>query len=247
VVVKHGITEFSDGPYAFTSPALVNTIYGRWWHPLTEKPGPNPVPNSPLPWTGDFLDGLGNHISMMAYANPQDINDEKQRGDGYGIVRFNKKERTITFECWPRFSDARQGDRAQFLGWPITIAMKDNDGRKPVAWLPELVFEEATDPVVQVIQESTGEILYTLRVAGDRFHPPVFASGKYTIKVGRDRPDGPSLTGIEATTKDEAGQQRLKIRVAGRSLGCDGVSERRWRKPFTGNSSSRALYFGAVE
>ena len=33
VVVKHGIDSWGDGPYAFTSPALVNTIYGRWWHP----------------------------------------------------------------------------------------------------------------------------------------------------------------------------------------------------------------------
>lgn len=92
VVVKHGIDSFGDGPYAFTSPALVNTIYGRWWHPEDEKPGANPVPNSPLPWTGDYLDGLGNKISMMAYANPPKIKDEKQRADGYGIVRFDKKK-----------------------------------------------------------------------------------------------------------------------------------------------------------
>ena len=58
VTVKHGIEEHGDGPYGFTGPALVNTIYGRWWHPLDEKAGPNPVPNSPLPWTGDFKDGL---------------------------------------------------------------------------------------------------------------------------------------------------------------------------------------------
>jgi hypothetical protein len=130
VVVKHGIDDFGDGPYSFTSPALVNTIYGRWWHPLDEKPGPNPVPGSPLPWTGDFLDGLGNKISMMAYANPANVADEKQRGDGYGIVRFNKKLRQVTFECWPRFGDATQGDRAQFPGWPITVKMSDNDGQK---------------------------------------------------------------------------------------------------------------------
>jgi hypothetical protein len=105
VVVKHGIEGFGDGPYAFTSPALVNTIYGRWWHPEDEKPGPNPVPDSPLPWTGDFHDGLGNKISMLAYANPPDITDERQRADGYGIARFDKKNRTVTFECWPRFSD----------------------------------------------------------------------------------------------------------------------------------------------
>ena len=44
VVVKHGIDQPGDGPYGFTSPAIVNTIYGRWWHPKDEKPGPNPVP-----------------------------------------------------------------------------------------------------------------------------------------------------------------------------------------------------------
>ena len=102
VVVKHGINEHGDGPYGFTGPALVNTIYGRWWHPLDEQPGPNPVPDSPLPWTGDFKDGLGNKISMMAYANPED-SDERKRADGFGIARFNKKKREVTFECWPRF------------------------------------------------------------------------------------------------------------------------------------------------
>jgi 3',5'-cyclic AMP phosphodiesterase CpdA len=176
VVVKHGIGEFGDGPYAFTSPALVNTIYGRWWHPLDEKPGANPVSNSPLPWTGDFKDGLGNKISMLAYANPTDVKNEKQRADGYGIARFNKQNRTITFECWPRFSDAKQGDKAQFPGWPITVAMEANDGRKVAGWLPELVFQGVENPVVQVIEEASGDILYTVRVQGSSFQPRVSAS-----------------------------------------------------------------------
>jgi hypothetical protein len=211
VVVKLGIDEFGDGPYGFTSPALVNTIYGRWWHPLDEKPGPNPVPNSPLPWTGDFKDGLGNRISMMAYANPADIADEKQRADGYGIARFNKKTRKITFECWPRFSDAKEGDKAQFPGWPITVSMEDNDGRKVAGYLPELTFEGAANPVVQVIEESTGEILYTVRVQGSLFQPRVYAPGAYTVKVGRDRPDAQSLTGLNAMPKSEAGQRAVKL------------------------------------
>lgn len=196
VVVKHGIQEFGDGPYGFTSPALVNTIYGRWWHPLDEKPGPNPVADSPLPWTGDFKDGLGNRISMMAYANPAKIEDERQRGDGYGIVRFDRKARRVTFECWPRFADAREGDRAQFPGWPITVNVADNDGRKPVAWLSEVTFEGITNPVVQVIEEDSREILYTVRVVGDRFRPPVYSKGRHTVRYGRDRPDGPVLRGL---------------------------------------------------
>jgi hypothetical protein len=210
VVVKHGIADWGDGPYAFTSPALVNTIYGRWWHPLDEKPGPNAVPGGPLPWTGDFKDGLGNRISMLAYANPPDIQDERQRADGYGLVRFDKKSRRVTFECWPRFANLKDSEKAQFPGWPISVAMADNDGRKPVAWLPELVFEGTANPVVQVVEESTGDVLYTIRAAGDRFQPRVYAPGKYTVKAGRDKPDGPSLTGLAATDKP-TGQQVLKL------------------------------------
>jgi len=197
VVVKHGIDEFGDAPYSFTSPALVNTIYGRWWHPLDEKPGPNPVPNSPLPWTGDFKDGLGNPISMLAYANPEDIQDEKKRADGYGLIRFDKTTRKITFECWPRFSKVADGDKAQFPGWPITITQDSNDGRKVHGHLPAQLFEGVTDPVVQVIAEATGEILYTVRVQGGSFKPRVYAPGKYTIKMGREKPDTVIASGIE--------------------------------------------------
>jgi hypothetical protein len=198
VVVKQGILEFGDGPYGFTSPALVNTIYGRWWHPLDEKPGPNPVPGSPLPWTGDFLDGLGNRISMLAYANPPDIADEKQRADGYGIARFNKKKRTITFECWPRFSDAKLGDKAQFPGWPITIAQDANDGRKVHAQLPPVKLDGVARHVVQIIAEATGEILYTVRAQTGSFTPRVYAPGKYTVKAGKDKPNTVVMRGVLA-------------------------------------------------
>jgi len=105
----------------------------------------------------------------------------------------------------------KTGNTAQFPGWPITVNMSDNDGRKPVAWLPELVFERATNPVVQVIEENTEGILYTVRVSGNRFQPRVYAPGKYTVKAGRDNPDGPSLSGIEATKRADAGQRTLKL------------------------------------
>lgn len=208
-VVKHGIDNFGDGPYGFTSPALVNTIYGRWWHPLDEKAGPNPVPNSPLPWTGDFKDGLGNRISMLAYANPVDLKDEKNRGDGYGIARFNKQKRTVIFECWPRFSDVRKGAAAQFPGWPITVAADANDGRKVAGYLPELIFDGNANPVVQVIEEKSGEVLYTVRAHGGRFQPRVYSSGKHTVKVGRDKPDGRTITGLEPKPKGAAGTRSI--------------------------------------
>jgi hypothetical protein len=205
VTIKHGIDVHGDGPYAFTAPALVNTIYGRWWHPRDGKPGANPVAGSTLPWTGDYLDGLGNRISMLAYANPEDLKDERTRADGYGIARFDKKNGRVTFECWPRFS---QGE--QFPGWPVTFANDDNDGRRPVAWLPELVVKGATRWVVQVAAEG-GDVLYTRRVRGSRFQPPVFSQGAFLVRVGRDRPDRTALTAVRATTRGTAGTHTLTI------------------------------------
>jgi hypothetical protein len=135
-LVRHGIDEFRDGPWAFIVPAIVNTYYGRWWWPEDEKPGANPITDSPLPWTGDYLDGFDNKITMVAYANPHpkreritawDAEDKAALGefegwaDGYGIIRFKKSAGEVTFECWPRFADVSKPEAKQFPGWPVTV------------------------------------------------------------------------------------------------------------------------------
>jgi hypothetical protein len=117
-LVQHGIDEYRDGPFAFVAPALVNTYYKRWWHPLNEQPGANKDPKNPLTFTGDYLDGLGNKITMHAYAN---IEGSDMLRDGYGIIRFNKKEKSVTFESWDRFTDVTIKDAKQMPGWPRTV------------------------------------------------------------------------------------------------------------------------------
>ena len=118
-VIQHGIQDYGDGPWSFVVPAIVNDYYSRWWWPEDEKAGANPNKNTALPWTGDYLDGFGNKISMMAYVNPE----SPSSGAGYGLIRFNKKEKNITFECWPRNTDVTKAEAAQFEGWPITITV----------------------------------------------------------------------------------------------------------------------------
>jgi hypothetical protein len=196
VAVKHGIDEYGDGPYAFTVPAIVNTIYGRWWHPEDEQAGENAVPNSPLPWTGNYEDGLGNKLTMLAYANPKNVQDETERGDGYGLVRFNKATQQVTFECWPRFAKVSDGDPAQYPGWPITIDNANNDGRQVVGYLPPVELGDVERPVVQVINQSTSEILYTIRVPEKDYPLPVYHLGPHTIRAGTDRPDGTYQAGV---------------------------------------------------
>jgi hypothetical protein len=46
--------------------------------------------------------------------------------------------------------------------------------------------------VVQIVDEENGEIVYTLRMAGGRWRPHVFAPGRYTVRIseperGRER------------------------------------------------------------
>lgn len=140
-LVQHGITEYGDGPWAFVTPAIVNTYYGRWWWPEGEKPGDHHDPKHPLPWTGDYLDGFGNKITMHAYANPHPkrrgirawdsrdtsgLHPQEGWGDGWGVIRFDTSRQEVTFECWPRFQDVTQADAKQFPGWPKTISLKRN-------------------------------------------------------------------------------------------------------------------------
>lgn len=121
-------------------PAIVNTYYGRWWWPEDEQPGANADPANPLPWTGDYLDGFGNKITMHAYANPHPARSHiigwrkkdapgldpfEGWADGWGMVRFKKSTREVTFECWPRFADVTRPEAAQFTGWPKTISLSD--------------------------------------------------------------------------------------------------------------------------
>ncbi len=128
-LVQHGIDNYRDGPFAFVAPALVNTYYNRWWHPLDEKPGNNNDPKNPLPFTGDYQDGLGNKITMHAYAN---IEDYDLLRDGFGIVRFNKMKKSVTFESWERFTDVTKKGAQQMPGWPRTI--RQSGSGQNISW-----------------------------------------------------------------------------------------------------------------
>jgi arylsulfatase A-like enzyme len=175
-VIHHGTNVWNDSGYSFCVPSIVN-FYGRWWSPL--EPGKNRA-EGPLPHTGEFLDGLHNKITMYAYANPTEDNF---KAAGYGLVRYDKSARTITMECWPRHVDVTQADAKQHPGWPITISQEDNYAREAAAWLPAVTGNADRKPVIQVIDEETRAVVYTLRVKGLPWQPKVFAEGKYTLRI----------------------------------------------------------------
>jgi len=186
-VFHQGVDAFGDSGFSFSVPAIVNH-YPRWWYPQ-EKPERRI--ESALEFAGDYYDGFKNRVTAYAYANPGNWDEVKKTdrkttgwATGYGIVRYNKDKRSITMECWPRFVDVTSPDAKQYPGWPITITQEQNYGRKAVAYLPTLNVKGMVDPIVQIIDESNGETVYTIRIKGTSFRPKVFKKGAYKIVVG---------------------------------------------------------------
>ncbi len=212
-VIQHGVDEWDDAGYSFCVPSIVN-YWPRSW--LPKEAGIDPIPNG-LEHTGKFKDGFGNKLTMHAYSNPNEnwkeigTKDDPFAGGaaGHGIVRFNKEMRTITMECWPRNTDVTASDAKPFPGWPVTIHQEDNYGRKAIAWLPTLQCESMTDPVVQVLNERSNELVYTLRINGSSWQPKVFEEGLYTIRVGEGY-SVQTFRGVQSST--EKGQRVLRVK-----------------------------------
>ena len=111
--------------------------------------------------------------------------------------------------CWPRGCDVDNPEHKQYPGWPAVFDQEDNYGRKAVAYLPTLQVSGQTNPVVQVIDEATKKIVYTLRINGTSGRPKVFKAGTYTIRVG----EGKSLKTLKGVKSLPAGKEET-IKVA---------------------------------
>lgn len=101
-------------------------------------------------------------------------------------------------ECWPRGVDVTRNDAEQYEGWPVTISQWDNYSRKPITYLPEIQVSGMEDPVLKVIYEPTGEVVYSLRIQGTHFKPKVFKDGNYTIEIGEQPNNMKTFSGLDA-------------------------------------------------
>jgi hypothetical protein len=198
-ILHHGVEDWNDSGWSFCVPSIA-AGYPRLYEPDT--PGKNRQPGMPE-YTGEQLDGLHNKMTVWAVANPKKVwrKDPLEmlmdKASGYGIVRFNKNTGEITIECWPILVDASQAGARQFEGWPKTIHREDNFPKKGVATLPVIEVSGMENPVVQVVNEDTGEHVYTLRLSGSRWTPKVFTkTGTYTVRVGEPGQDFREFRGV---------------------------------------------------
>jgi hypothetical protein len=183
-VMQYGIDEYGEGSYAFSGPALNNTWPRRWWPTLSVDH--QPLEGKPA-YTGNFRDGFNNMVTVHAVSNPTKTGLEPEiifdRATGYGMVVFDPMTQEIEMECWPRFVDMKQNPKEQYTGWPISIKLEDNYGKKALGYLPTIV-TELSNPVVQLIHKKSKEVVYTRRFIGNEIKLKVFEEGKYLVKIG---------------------------------------------------------------
>ena len=183
-VVHYGVDEHRDGGVAFAGPA-VNVGYTRWFEPerapwlQAKQPGV----------TGDFVDHFGNPMTVLAVKNGAQqargndlIEVLEEKSSGIGLVYFDKQRRKVRIDCWPYRADVTKSG-TQWPGWPVEIDVLQNYAKKVVGHLPTLNITGVKQPLVEVIDQATGELVYALRVAEPKFRPHVFATGKYSVRV----------------------------------------------------------------
>ncbi len=188
---QYGVDDWDDSPWVLCVPAVGNA-FPRAWSP--SYPPVEAFEGMPS-YTGKFYDRMNNRITVWAAANPFGSTGWTppilhDRRTGYGMVTFDKVHQTIKFECWPRYPDpADPATGGQYAGWPKTVDMSENYGRKALGYLPEVTSAYLTKPVVQVVKEDTGEIIYTRRILTPSFKAKVFERGAYTVHIGEPGTD----------------------------------------------------------
>ena len=180
--IQYGVEEWNDSSWAICVPSVAN-IFPRRWFP--SEGGRNRKPGAPRN-TGEFLDGFGNKVTVHAVSNPAANGIEptalNHRAPGYGIITFTRVDRGIEFANWPRWVDASRPDAKPYPGWPIRI--EQTQSGLPTGYaLEPVVVGSSDDPVVEVIDESNGELVYAFRIQGREFTPTVRKEGTYTVRV----------------------------------------------------------------
>lgn len=180
--VQYGADEWGDAAYGVCSPALSNIWPRRWFPP---QPGKDPLPGSPRN-TGEYVDGFGNKVTVHAVFNPEQMDPEPNplmdRSPGFAIVEFGRDDRMIMISVWPRRGNSQNSQTGPVAGWPVKIHQLDN-GWSRTPWVLESVHAEGLHDFCVQVQNASGEIVYTLRIKGDSFVPPVPAEGTYSVKV----------------------------------------------------------------
>ena len=130
-LVQHGIETWDDGPLQFMVTGSANGWPRAFW-PGSPVDAPERVDGDGL---GPYTDPFGNRLTVLGVANPaagvlKPGNTDPEelaavKGSGYGLVRFDKKARRVTFD---QLRYPMNGQPAEsFDGFPVSLSMPSSE------------------------------------------------------------------------------------------------------------------------
>ena len=191
-LLQHGIDQHSDAIYSFAAPSVANA-YARAFYPGYTGNYYRTTPPKPEQYLGDRLDGFQNKITFHGVANPDTSptspytsshTRRDQQVPGYGIIDFDIRKHTITFDCKPRAEEiSKKLKGGSYPGWPLTITASQNDGRKPIGELARISVTGKNLPAVRVYGPD-GKLEWAQRMDSMSFTVPAYKKGIHTLQIG---------------------------------------------------------------
>ncbi|MBC7363962.1 MAG: hypothetical protein H5U07_05385 [Candidatus Aminicenantes bacterium] len=180
-VLKYGLEKPGDATVAMLAPPIQAQVAVRW----TPAPARKSRGKKESVATGNWEDAFGNKFNLLMVNNPtgEDRISGLKSISGFSLVTFEKTSRQVIFESY-QLEEKPEVRPVLMPGWPVVLEQKENDGRKPVGYLPLLKFSGLKNPVIQVIEEKSGETVYCFRISGAEFRPPVYKPGVFSVKCG---------------------------------------------------------------
>jgi hypothetical protein len=126
---------------------------------------------------------------------------------GIGYVQIDAAERSVVYN---RINCSDKHEKS-YPGWPIKCKYSAAYNRNHIGYLPAVEVMGSSNAVIQVINENSGELVYSVRSSGTVLLPHVFEVGHYSLIAGEPELNlKRSFTGLtpKASEKNDA------IRVA---------------------------------
>ena len=197
-LVQHGIKDHDDAVFSFAGPSVANA-YARAFYPANHDNYYKSDPPQPKDYLGKRLDGFKNKVTFHAVANPDTRKDSvyhtakrtrtNAQAPGFGIIDFNTKAQTTTFDCIPRSEEViKQLKGGSYPGWPMMVKISQNDGRQPVGELARVTVKGTQAPVVRVYGPDE-KLEWAQRMEATTFTIPAYTQGKHRVEIGKGEKD----------------------------------------------------------
>ncbi len=188
-LIHNGIDKWKDSGITFSIPQI-NPKEINLWEPTIKMIKENN--NLIICKDDDFFDSNNNRFSMLNIAQSMPLKENNINQGGYGVITFNKEDRTIDIQC---FSLDNQEDAT----WQRNIKIENNYAREIQGYLPQIMVRGIEDPIVTIINEKNNEIVYSRRIKGKSFTPFIFEKGIYSIKIGDENKKFQLIEHIQST------------------------------------------------